>query len=196
MRRHLKVRRGRQVMAKNKSKSDQSDQLVNVKDNNLEQVSRLIDAIENDLFTLRKILLNSSFEKTAKASLSHNKNDGHIVEGIFNGEEMIDGQGKHYHVSPNYASKSKLVTGDQLKLTIASDGSFIFKQIGPIERQNVVGIIHEKNGKYQVDIGGKLYNVLQASVTYFKAKPGNKVTIVIPKNLESNWAALENIITK
>ena len=59
---------------------------------------------------------------------------GKIIEGQFDGQNMIGPDGKVYPVPANYASKSKLVEGDTLKLTIAQDGSFIYKQIGPVER--------------------------------------------------------------
>src|SRR5690606_16926125 len=41
-----------------------------------------------------------------------------IIEGVFDGENMVDDAGKKYPVPANYASKSKLVEGDMLKLTI------------------------------------------------------------------------------
>jgi hypothetical protein len=58
-----------------------------------------------------------------------------IIEGVFNGEKMVGPDGKEYAVSPNYASKSKIVEGDMMKLTITNNGKFIFKQIGPVERK-------------------------------------------------------------
>lgn len=161
---------------------------------NLESINRVINSIESELEDLKKLLFNKTYQQTAVANVSLAAKEGKIIEGVFNGEEMIDSQGKHYQVPPNYASKSKLVPGDILKLTISSDGSFIYKQIGPIERQSLVGEIKEKNGKYLVEIGGKKYNVLQASITYYKLKTGDKVTLIIPKNQESNWAVIENKI--
>ena len=52
---------------------------------------------------------------------------GKVVEGIFDGQKMAGPDGKEYPIPANYASKSKLVEGDILKLTIADDGSFIYK---------------------------------------------------------------------
>ena len=65
--------------------------------------------------------------------------DGKIIEGIFDGENMIGPDGKKYSVPPNYASKSKLVFGDRLKLIISDTGKFTYKQIGPVERRYVTG---------------------------------------------------------
>jgi hypothetical protein len=107
---------------------------------------------------------------------------------------MLGPDGKIYPVPANYASKSKLVEGDRLKLTIAEDGSFIFKQIGPVERKKLIGALSFENNIYSVAAEGKNYHVLYASVTYFKAKPGDRVTIVVPAGEVSKWAAIENII--
>jgi hypothetical protein len=120
--------------------------------------------------------------------------DGKIIEGIFNGENMTGPEGKVFPVPANYASKSKLVPGDKLKLTVAEDGSFIFKQIGPAERKKLVGTLSFEDNMYHVLVDGKRYNLLYAAVTFHKAKPGDKVTIVVPVVGDNGWAALENII--
>lgn len=119
---------------------------------------------------------------------------GKIIEGHFDGQNMIGPDGKTYPVPANYASKSKLVEGDLLKLTIAPDGSFIYKQIGPIERKKVIAKISLDNGQYMAVVGKEHYRVLYASVTYFKAQPGSDVTVVLPAHGEANWAAIEAAI--
>ena len=120
---------------------------------------------------------------------------GKIIEGQFDGQNMIGPDGKVYPVPANYASKSKLVEGDTLKLTIADDGSFIYKQIGPVERKKVIAKMSLENGQYVALVGEKHYKVLYASVTYFKAQPGDEVTIVVPANTEATWAAIEALIS-
>jgi len=117
-----------------------------------------------------------------------------VVEGFFNGQNMVDEKMHEYPVPANYASKSKLVEGDRLKLVITNDGSFIYKQIGPVKRKRVVGtLIQQENGDYFVLVDGKSYRVLLASVTYFKTKTGDEVTLLIPSDRESVWGAIENI---
>src|SRR4029079_12742126 len=88
---------------------------------------------------------------------------GKIIEGVFDGQNMVGSDGKMYPVPANYASKSKLVQGDILKLTIADDGTFMYKQIGPIPRKQVVGALKLENGHYFVDVAGKSFRVLLAS---------------------------------
>jgi hypothetical protein len=107
---------------------------------------------------------------------------------------MIDSEGKSYPVPANYASKSKLVQGDQLKLIIGDDGGFVYKQIGPVERHKLIGTLHLKDGAYFVEARGREYRVLFASVTYFKAQPGDQVSMVIPEAGEAEWAAIEAVI--
>ena len=120
---------------------------------------------------------------------------GKIIEGQFDGQNMIGPDGKVYPVPANYASKSKLIEGDTLKLTIADDGSFIYKQIGPIERKKIIAKRALENGQYIAVVGEKHYRVLYASVTYFKAQPGDEVTIVVPAAGDAIWAAIEAVIS-
>lgn len=123
--------------------------------------------------------------------------EGTIVEGTFDGQIMIGTDGKQYPVPANYASKSKLIEGDMLKLTITPTGTFLYKQIGPIERRHALGIVtQDEGGNYYVLANGKPYRVLLASITYFKAMPSDEVAIVLPRDMESSWAAIENVIQK
>src|SRR3546814_7679565 len=105
---------------------------------------------------------------------------------------MVGSDGKTYPVPANYASKSKLVQGDILKLTIDDDGTFLYKQIGPVPRKQVVGTLRLENGHYFVATGEREYRVLLASVTYFKDKPGDQVSVNVPEDeKDAEWAALE-----
>jgi hypothetical protein len=134
-------------------------------------------------------------EIVKKAQTLNVSEGGKIIEGVFDGQNMIGPDGKQYPVPANYASKSKLVEGDVLKLTIAEDGSFIYKQIGPIERRKVLGIlVQDEKGDYRVVAEGKPFKVLLASLTYFKSEPGDQVTIVVPKDKDAEWGAVENVI--
>lgn len=121
-----------------------------------------------------------------------------VIEGVFNGEFMVGSDGKEYSIPPNYASKSKLVEGDILKLTITKNGSFIYKQIGPIEREKLKAVLlqDEITGDWYAVSDSRRWKLLTASVTYFRGQPGDEVVILIPKNSKSLWAAVENIIKR
>lgn len=123
--------------------------------------------------------------------------DGTVVQGTFDGQVMQGSDGKQYPVPANYASKSKLVEGDVLKLTITPDGSFIYKQIGPAERRHAIGVVvQDERGNYMVVADGRPYRVLLASITYFKAEPGDEVAIVAPRTEGASWASIENVLQK
>ncbi|MCF7906207.1 hypothetical protein K9L63_03415 [Candidatus Gracilibacteria bacterium] len=117
-----------------------------------------------------------------------------IVEGIFAGQNMVGPDGTEYPVPTNYASKSKLVQGDKLKLTIKPNGAFMYKQIELIPRKLVIGHLILDGSQYKVLCDDKTYSVLYASVTFFRAHVGDRMTIILPENEEAEWAAIENVL--
>lgn len=165
-----------------------------VADKQLKTLKKLIEGAELNLKGAKELLVSLVGETPTGANSAEEAPAGKVIEGIFDGQNMIGPDAKIYPVPANYASKSKLVQGDGLKLTIADDGSFIYKQIAPIERKNMIGTLTLKDGQYSVDAEGKTYRVLFASVTYFKAQPGGQLTIVVPKDHDSDWAAIEAAI--
>jgi len=171
-----------------------------LKENNSEKIQSLremIYAAEKTLQGAKSMLLQLEGKKKVgrkKKSLTDDE-DGKIVEGTFDGQIMIGTDGKQYPVPANYASKSKLVEGDVLKLTITPDGSFIYKQIGPAERKRVIGTVNQDGeGNYFVLAENKPFRVLLASITYFKVAPGDEVTLITPRDIDSDWGAIENML--
>ncbi len=163
----------------------------------IEIVKQMLENATANLASAKQLLgemLGTSFDDVPlKASQLHS--EGNVIEGVFDGQYMVDHDSKKYPVPANYASKSKLVVGDVLKLTIEDDGSYIYKQIHPVDRKQLMGTLVYENDEYRVVAGGKSYNVLLASVTYFKLSPGDQATIVIPEgNEDVPWAAIENAI--
>ena len=124
--------------------------------------------------------------------------DGRVIEGVFDGQSMVGSDGKIYTIPPNYASKSKLVEGDLLKLTMTPRGSFIFKQIGPIDRNRIVASLgfDPTIGEYYATTEDHRWAIIKASVTYFKGEAGDEIILLVPKNTPSKWAAVENVIKK
>lgn len=113
------------------------------------------------------------------------------VFGVFDGETMVSDSGAIHYIPPNYISKSKLVEGDELKLHIYNDGTFIFKQIKPVPRKRVKGMVTEE---MKVSAGGRDFRINHSSLTFFRAKPGDEAVILIPAGGLAVWAALENVI--
>ncbi|MBN1585534.1 hypothetical protein JW899_04175 [Candidatus Uhrbacteria bacterium] len=124
--------------------------------------------------------------------------EGRVVEGVFDGQNMVGSDGKIYTVPANYASKSKLVEGDMLKLTITARGSFIYKQIGPIERVRVMAVLgfDPTIGEYYATDETRRWSILKASVTYYRGDVGDEIVLLVPKSTPSRWAAVENVIKK
>ena len=118
-----------------------------------------------------------------------------IVEGVFDGQNMQGNDGEESPVPPNYASKSKLVEGDVLKLTISTDGALLYKQINPIDRKRVVGtLVVDEMGNFGVKTPDKTYKILLASVTFYKASEGDEVTVLLPEHGDGQWGAVEHVI--
>ena len=166
--------------------------MTDIADKQIKRLRALIQEAETNLAAASELLMSFSGEGENDAPVAKEDNLGKVVEGVFDGQNMMGSDGKMYPVPPNYASKSKLVQGDILKLTITDDGTFLYKQIGPIPRKQVVGTLKLENGHYFVEVGSKNYRVLLASVTYFKAKPSDQVSVNIPEDdANAEWAALE-----
>ncbi|PIR93002.1 hypothetical protein COT99_03225 [Candidatus Falkowbacteria bacterium CG10_big_fil_rev_8_21_14_0_10_43_10] len=184
------------------------EEVVEISKNKLDIIKKLFNNIKENSRVLSELLSSNLVEEPAGISVDQFSSLGDeidiggqignkVIEGVFNGQHMIGPDGKQYNISSNYASKSKLVEGDILKLTINSAGKFIYKQIGPIERGRIVGkLVLGKNLEYFVESEGRRWHVLTASVTYFKGNPDDEVIILVPKHGESNWAAVENIINE
>lgn len=166
--------------------------MPDVPDKQIKRLRTLIQEAETNLAAATELLISLVGDDEKVAPVAREETLGKVIEGVFDGQNMVGSDGKTYPVPANYASKSKLVQGDILKLTIAEDGAFLYKQIGPVPRKQVVGTLLLENGHYFVEVSKKKYRVLLASVTYFKAKPGDQVSVNVPEDdKNAEWAALE-----
>lgn len=178
-------------------------------DSKIALIQEMIESAETSLRSAQQLLAEisggeskpSARSKYVKKATSleqegSTNGDANVLEGVFDGQTMIGPDKRAYPVPANYASKSKLVPGDVLKLTIKDDGTFLYKQIKPIERKHIIGILTNDDGQYKVIVSGKTYKVLLASVTYFRGEVGSRVTLVVPANEESEWGAIENVLPR
>lgn len=149
-----------------------------------------------DVLEENGVNLDSEVDLNTSWLHSYNDEDSKIIEWVFTWEEMLWVDENKYPVPVNYASKSKLVQWDKLKLTIAPNGKMLYKQIEPIEREMKQWLLTRENGKYQVVSESKTYDVLTAAVTHFKAEIWDSVTIIVPKWKEASFAAIEALIPK
>ncbi len=186
-------------MDQDKNEKQNDERPYGGKEANLAELLRAIS--ENAAAALR--MLGERYEKTEEgrnfsgAALDHPAG-GMAVEGVFNGKGMHGSDGREYPIPANYASKSKLVEGDVLKLSISAQGAFVFKQIGPVERERLIGrLVYERDvDEYAVIAGERKFRVLKASITFFHGAEGDQAVILAPKAFPSRWAAVENIIKR
>lgn len=171
------------------------------KQNQVVLLKQMIQRAEKQIETARKMMDKLASGEDIDDMMASSRpavapDDGEVVEGVFDGVNMIGSDGRSYTVPANYASKSKLVEGDLLKLTIGNDGTFLYKQIGPIERKRLRGTLMQDDdtGEYSVMAQGYTYKVLSASVTYFKGEVGDEAIILVPTDKQSRWSAVENVI--
>lgn len=169
-------------------------------------IKDFIDASEKSLKNAKKLLaevlkdenidLSSDLDLDTKWLSSYESGESKIVEWVFTGEDMLWVDNNKYIVPVNYASKSKLVQGDRMKLTIEGSGKMLYKQIKQIDRETRVGLLTQDKGRYQVVADGVSYDVLTAAVTHFKAEIGDNVTVLIPAGKEATFWAIEAVMPK
>lgn len=175
-----------------------NDILSDKKEADIAELKKTVYQLKDQLETVIRALNQHypSQEKIQNPDIEILDSGEQVIEGVFNGQDMVGSDGKEYPVPANYASKSKLVEGDMMKLTITKNGSFIYKQIGPIEKKRLIGELVSDGAQFSALADGKTYKLLTASVTFFKGKPGDEAVILVPQDSKSDWAAVENIIHK
>src|SRR6201999_4670645 len=131
--------------------------MPDVPDKQVKRLRALIQEAETSLAAATELLVSLVGDDEKVAPIAREETLGKVIEDVFDGQNMVGSDGKTYPVPANYASKSKFVQGDILKLTIAEDGAFLYKQIGPIPRKQVVGALELKDGHYYVKVGDKEY---------------------------------------
>jgi len=165
---------------------------------NLELQVQKIKAIMNGAEMNPQFIGGNGIKKVKDAHEETLASGERVIEGVFDGQKMIGPDGSFYSLPANYVSKSKLVEGDMLKLVIDLAGNFIYKQIGPVERDRLVGTLvrDDVTEEFRVLANDRFYKVVLASITYFKGDEGDEVVILTPKGGVSQWAAVEHIIKK
>jgi hypothetical protein len=111
---------------------------------------------------------------------------------------MVGKDQKKYPVPLNYSSKTKMVSGDLLKLKIMSDGRFIYKLVQPAERKHIRAVLSKADDNKYVAVTeeGKMFFLNQAAVTFHKGRPGDELYIVTNKDESGGFAAIEAVIKK
>lgn len=170
----------------------------------------MLNKIENDVVKAKALVqklfqdngAESAFDAVpaavAHATITEEDEGMQVVEGAFDGTFMQGNDGKMYPVPMNYASKTKLIPGDMLKLRIMEDGKLIYKVIGPAPRKFLKAkLTKTEEGKFiALTEENKTFSLNQAAVSFFKGDIGNEITIIINGNEETTFAAIEAVISK
>jgi hypothetical protein len=115
-----------------------------------------------------------------------------VIEWIYDGFYMIWADGKKYPVPLNYASKSKLISGDVLKLTILPNWKLIYKLIQPAPRTYVrATLAKEWNDFLAIGDNWKTYKLNPAAVTFFDLNIGDEMSIIVNAEWKWEYAAIE-----
>jgi len=167
-------------------------------------LKRRLEEAERNIQSIRQLLQEEGTEQgstnlavtpTNPPPPTEELGEPRVLHGEFDGEHMKSKDGQLYPVPANYASKSKVVEGDRLKLTIEPDGAFVYKQVGPVDRRRARGIFGiDEQGHCVVRAEEKEYRILLASVTFYHIDPGDDVTILLPAEGEAHWGAVEHVL--
>lgn len=176
-------------------------------------INNLINNIELDLKRIKVILdklekfdplqeeaaeILYEVEKTINPQWlkTYDDDNTQVIEGIFDGYFMLGSDQKKYPMPLNYASKTKLVPWDKLKLRILADGKLIYKLIEPVERKHQKARLSltDDNKPIAITDEGQTYFLNHAAITYFKGKAGDDLYIVTNIDGTGGFAAIEAVI--
>lgn len=156
-------------------------------ENRVKNIQNLVQNAERELRKAQSLL---------ESLLKDSKNDFEDVPGtlgVYDGVHMVCADGKMFEVNPNYAAKSMLVVGDNLKM-MEEDGKQIFKQISKVDRKKLTGILNKKEGSWYALTDSGSYKLLDAAVEFRRGQVNDEVEVLIPEgSLNVEFAALEKL---
>ena len=166
--------------------------MLNKLENDVVKAKAAVQKMFGEEWTVYNAISSQSSSQTA------DEEGMQVVEWRFDGTFMQGDDGKMYPVPMNYASKTKLVPGDMLKLRIMEDGKLIYKVTWPAPRKFLKAkLTKTEEGKFiALTEDNKTYSLNQAAVTFFKGTVGNEITIIVNGNEDSTFAAIEAVISK
>ena len=118
------------------------------------------------------------------------------ITGKFDGESMVTPEGTKMSVPKNYAAKSLLVYGDELK-RMEQDGKEAYKILTKVGRKKIEGLLSKKDGRYVILSDAGTFNLSKNAVEFRNIKQGEWISAVIPeKGPHGDFAAVDKIIKK
>ena len=165
--------------------------LANV-ENDIRRVRVLLKRIQDG--TYKEDIDENELKELSSKLLNYNSpTEWQIVEWVYDGLYMIGSDDKKYPVPLNYSSKSKLISGDVLKLTILPNGKLMYKLIAPAERTYIKATLSKTWNEYvAIWDNGKTYRLNPAAVTYFDLWIWDEMSIIINADGKWDFAAIES----
>lgn len=178
------------------------DSRNSAKQASLQALQELISTAERSLHHAKNLMvqivgkkpLDMSEEPDMSGLHAYKHGKAKVIEGIFTGKDMLGADKNLYPVPANYASKSKIVEGSKLKVTIKSDGSYQYKIIDEIEFDTTTGTLIKDAEHFMIISQQGIYQVLPASVTYLQAHVGDRIAIRIPRGIKATYATIDTLV--
>jgi len=101
------------------------------------------------------------------------------VLGTFDGEFMITPAGEKFEVSKNYAAKSHIMYGDELKM-IQENGKPFFKNISKKKIRRIKGVLAKKEGQWNILADCGSYLISDTAAEFNGAQPHLEAEAFIP----------------
>jgi len=156
----------------------------------LSGIEHLLSAIHEDVAKYIKIHDTHRISYLDKKTIS-------CHEWLFDGKNMITETKEKFPVPRNYASKSKLVPWDTLKLRILENGDLVYKLVDAVARKILKATLSKNDDNLFVAITNTWsYFLNEAAISYFHWKVWDEVFIHINKRAVHKFAAVETIIKK
>lgn len=170
--------------------------LINKTEANIKKLKLLVKKLENWETEISEEDEVKIFSDLNKLNKPVSNDDDIIVEGIFDGNNMIWSDGNKYTIPLNYSSKSKIIQWDNLKLRILSDGSMIYKVILQIPRKTIKWLLTKNDEWKFVALGDdeRIYSLNQAAVSFFHGKVSDECVLIIWSDKKCDYAAIEAVI--
>jgi hypothetical protein len=179
------------------SKKDKEEKQIEFKLDNLNLSKSNVINILEDLRVIKKRFNHiENIIKEAERAQYGPSRDLPGITGIYNGDYMVSSDGQKHDVPKNYAAKSLLVNGDELKM-MEQDGKVAFKIVNKVPRKKIEGLLSKKDGRYVILSDSGTFNLLKTAVEFRNIKQGEWVLAVIPETgSANNFAAVDKIIKK
>ena len=104
--------------------------MADIPDKQIKRLRALIGEAETALAATKELLISLVGDDPVITEKVKDKALGKVIEGVFDGQNMVGSDAKTYPVPANYASKSKLVQGDILSSPLPMTAPFYTSKSG------------------------------------------------------------------